>query len=68
LCVDDVDAAFARASAGGATITLPVSDTPWGDRHGILRDPFGHEWSIVTHSARFRAPGRRTAVATRRSG
>jgi len=21
----------------------------WGDRYGILTDPFGHSWSIATH-------------------
>jgi hypothetical protein len=21
----------------------------WGDRYGVLADPFGHLWSIATH-------------------
>jgi hypothetical protein len=21
----------------------------WGDRYGLLQDPFGHNWSIATH-------------------
>ena len=21
----------------------------WGDRYGVLVDPFGHSWSIATH-------------------
>jgi hypothetical protein len=21
----------------------------WGDRYGVLEDPFGHRWSIATH-------------------
>jgi hypothetical protein len=21
----------------------------WGDRYGILEDPFGHHWSVGTH-------------------
>jgi PhnB protein len=49
LNVPDVDAAFARAVKAGATVTMPVDDMFWGDRYGILTDPFGHSWSIATH-------------------
>jgi len=21
----------------------------WGDRYAVLRDPFGHSWSLATH-------------------
>ncbi len=49
LYVDDVDAAFNRAVAAGATVRHPVSDMFWGDRMGNLTDPFGHSWSIATH-------------------
>jgi hypothetical protein len=21
----------------------------WGDRYGVLVDPFGHNWSVATH-------------------
>lgn len=28
---------------------MPVMDMFWGDRYGLLRDPFGHIWSIATH-------------------
>ena len=49
LAVPDVDAWFARATAAGATVKMPVSDMFWGDRYGIAVDPFGHEWSIATH-------------------
>lgn len=47
--VEDVDAAFERAVAAGATVVMPVADMFWGDRYGALRDPFGHQWSIATH-------------------
>lgn len=46
--VPDVDAAFARAVAAGATVTMPVADQFWGDRYGVLKDPFGHSWSLAT--------------------
>jgi len=49
LYVDDVDAVFDRAVAAGAEVLLPVEDQFWGDRYGMLRDPFGHRWSIATH-------------------
>ena len=45
----DVDAAFARAIAAGATVKRPVADQFYGDRTGTLADPFGHVWSIGTH-------------------
>lgn len=47
--VEDVDAAFARALAAGATETKAVEDQFWGDRMGTLTDPYGHQWSLATH-------------------
>ncbi|MEO8346752.1 MAG: VOC family protein [Betaproteobacteria bacterium] len=47
--VPDVDAAFARAVAAGATVKRPVADQFYGDRTGTLADPFGHVWSLATH-------------------
>ena len=47
--VDDVDAVFAQAVAAGATPAMPVADMFWGDRYGMLLDPFGHSWSVATH-------------------
>jgi PhnB protein len=48
LYVEDVDALFARATAAGARVMLAPADRFWGDRYGILEDPFGHRWSIAT--------------------
>jgi PhnB protein len=48
LYVDDVDAFVARAVKAGATLRMPVADMFWGDRYGMLLDPFGHSWSIAT--------------------
>ncbi len=50
LYVDDVDAVFARAVAAGASVRMPVADMFWGDRYGQLEDPFGHRWSVATHT------------------
>jgi PhnB protein len=47
--VPDVDAAFARAVAAGATVERPVADQFYGDRSGTVVDPFGHKWTIGTH-------------------
>jgi PhnB protein len=49
LNVDDADAVFKRAVKAGATSIMPVADMFWGDRYGIIEDPFGHRWSIATH-------------------
>lgn len=48
-CVVDVDASFERAVAAGATVRMPVADMFWGDRYGVVQDPFGHLWSLATH-------------------
>jgi PhnB protein len=28
---------------------MEVADQFWGDRFGVVQDPFGHLWSIATH-------------------
>lgn len=48
LYVPDVDALFARAVGEGATVLMPVADQFWGDRYGMLADPFGHRWSLAS--------------------
>ena len=50
LYVEDVDSVTQQAIAAGATVKMPVSDMFWGDRYGIVADPFGHQWSIATHA------------------
>ena len=51
--VPDVDAAFERAVAAGATIDRPVADQFHGNRMGSVRDPFGHRWTLSTPIAGF---------------
>lgn len=46
--VDDVDAAFSSAIAFGASELRPVKDQFFGDRSGMLIDPFGHSWTLAT--------------------
>lgn len=50
LYVEDVDAAYRRAVAAGAKAVMPVQEMFWGDRMGSLEDPFGHRWSVATHT------------------
>ena len=44
----NVDDAFARAVAAGATVKMPLSDQFWGDRYGVVADPYGFQWSLAT--------------------
>jgi PhnB protein len=48
--LENVDAAFARAVSAGATVKMPLMDQFWGDRYGVVMDPFGHKWSLATHN------------------
>jgi len=50
LNVEDVDAFVDRAVKAGAKVVMPIDDMFWGDRYGIVEDPFGHNWSIATHT------------------
>lgn len=49
LYVEDADKIFNQALEAGATVTMPIMDAFWGDRYGVVLDPFGHSWSIATH-------------------
>ncbi|HME49782.1 VOC family protein [Mycobacterium sp.] len=46
LTVVDVDARFQQAIDAGAGVITALEDQFWGDRYGVLRDPFGHHWSM----------------------
>ena len=46
LTVDDVDTKFQRALDAGATVVAELTDQFWGDRYGVVADPFGHHWSM----------------------
>ncbi|OBK74950.1 VOC family protein [Mycobacterium sp. 1274761.0] len=46
LVVTDVDKKFQQAVDAGATVVMPLDDMFWGDRYGVLQDPFGHQWSL----------------------
>jgi uncharacterized glyoxalase superfamily protein PhnB len=46
---DDVDTAYNRAVSAGAQVKMPLMDQFWGDRYGVITDPYGHSWSLATH-------------------
>ncbi|TWT34983.1 Glyoxalase-like domain protein [Thalassoglobus neptunius] len=47
--LEDVDTVYQRAIDAGATAKRPVQDQFYGDRSGMIVDPFGHSWSLATH-------------------
>ncbi len=49
LYVEDADSSIKRAVEAGAKVIMPSADMFWGDRYGVLEDPFGHRWSVATH-------------------
>ncbi len=47
--VADPDALFERATAAGAEVVRPLSDTDYGSRDFSVRDPEGHIWNFGTY-------------------
>lgn len=47
--VTDVDGVIQRAVKAGAEVKMPATDMFWGDRYGVIEDPFGHQWAFATH-------------------
>ena len=48
LYTPDCDALFNRAVQAGAHQAMPLADMFWGDRMGVVADPFGQVWMITT--------------------
>lgn len=48
LVVPDGKAWFDRAVAAGCEPVVPYSRQPWGDDWGMVRDPFGIQWAVLT--------------------
>lgn len=47
--VENADSAWDKAVKAGAKVEYPLNNMFWGDRYGVLTDPFGHKWSIGQH-------------------
>ena len=55
LHVDDADKLIERAVAAGARLIRPPQDHFYGERSGIIRDPFGYDW-LIGHAIEEVAP------------
>ena len=49
LYVENVDESFQRAVQAGATVKEAITLQFWGDRAGSVVDPFGYQWTLLTH-------------------
>lgn len=49
LIVDDADAIFEKAKAGGAEMLINIEDKDYGGRGFTCRDPEGHIWNFGTY-------------------
>jgi uncharacterized glyoxalase superfamily protein PhnB len=47
--VEDADATYDRAIAAGAVSLEAPTNQPYGDRRGMVRDPWGNIWQIATY-------------------
>jgi len=47
--VEDADATCRRALEAGAVLLEGVWETPYGDRRGMVKDPWGNVWQVATH-------------------
>lgn len=50
--VDDADDTYRRALQAGARSLEEPSDTPYGDRRGMLEDRWGNTWQVATFGTR----------------
>ena len=65
LYVPNVDDLYNRALEAGATILSPLTEQPYGDREGCVKDPFGNHWYIATNRETGGAPqGLRTVTVS----
>mmetsp|Transcript_45757 Transcript_45757/g.83812 ORF Transcript_45757/g.83812 Transcript_45757/m.83812 type:complete len:332 (-) Transcript_45757:255-1250(-) len=44
----ELDAVVDRAMKHAMQVLCPPTDMFWGDRHAMLKDPYGHAWSLVS--------------------
>jgi PhnB protein len=44
---EDIDTRFKRAVASGAKATMEPTDGFWGDRFGVVVDPYGNQWTLA---------------------
>ena len=61
LYVENADEVFNQAVESGAKVVMPIMDAFWGDRYGMVIDPYGHSWAIATHKVDMTPEGLRKA-------
>lgn len=59
---EDCDSLFNRAVGAGASVRTPLEDAFWGDRWGMVTDPFGHVWAIATRKKNLSVPEMKSAM------
>jgi PhnB protein len=64
LHVPDADAVFQRAVEAGCKVGMPLQDMFWGDRYGLVIDPYGHKWAIATTIKKVQPEELHAAVAS----
>lgn len=47
--LENVDEVFARAVEAGGEVVRPLANQFYGDRSGMVKDPFGYSWNLSTH-------------------
>jgi PhnB protein len=48
---DEADRVFAGLAADGGEVLMPLQETPWSPRYGVVRDPFGIRWEINSEAS-----------------
>jgi len=48
LIVKNADAFFSKAVSAGATVVRPMQEEFYGYRNGVVMDPFGYTWAIMS--------------------
>jgi PhnB protein len=64
--IEDVDGAFARAIAAGASLISEPTDQAWGGREAGFRDPQGNIWWVAQKSGRLSSREVEERLATQR--
>jgi uncharacterized glyoxalase superfamily protein PhnB len=58
IAIDDADGLFSRAKAAGARILMGLTDTDYGSRDFICRDPEGYVWCFGTYWPKAHEPAK----------
>jgi PhnB protein len=68
LYVKDCDAIYRKALSAGARALQEPTDQFYGDRNARFEDPFGNEWTVMTHIREVSAKEMKKAMAQMGAG